>query len=137
MIRRVRIAATVLILYWIALFIATHVPIDAIELAHNSDKVIHFAAYAGLAFLLALAMRPQRRSGLWTYAALYATAASYAVVDELIQSLVPGRSADPLDWLADVCGAGAGLVVYWIVRSAFYSFLATPQARIVETKEVS
>jgi VanZ family protein len=137
LIRRVRIAATLLILYWVALFVATHVPVDAIELARNSDKVIHFAAYGGLAFLLALAMRPQRRSGLWTYAALYATVAGYGVIDELIQAFVPGRSADPLDWLADVCGAGFGLVAYWLVRSAVYGFLAAPRTRIVETKEAS
>jgi hypothetical protein len=46
--------ALVLAGYWLALFIATHLPrIPASLELPGSDKWHHFAAYAGLSFLLA------------------------------------------------------------------------------------
>jgi VanZ family protein len=43
-----------------------------------------------------------------------AIAAAYGIFDELHQSFVPGRSADILDWFADVCGALIGIGACWL-----------------------
>jgi len=39
------------------------------------------------------------------------SAAFYGMTDEIHQYFVPGRSADPWDWLADTVGANAGGVM--------------------------
>ena len=43
-----------LAVYWIGLFIGTHVPLPQGALPGSSDKLAHLAAYAGLAVLLAV-----------------------------------------------------------------------------------
>ncbi len=113
---RVRIAVVLLVLYWAALFVATHVPMSIIDMGHNRDKVAHFSAYAGLTFLLAWVLCYRRRLTLRDWIALLGVAAIYGAVDELFQSWVPGRSADLWDWLADVGGAVFGIAVYESVQ---------------------
>jgi VanZ family protein len=73
----------------------------------DEDKLLHAGGYALLGVLLRLALarvQPARRAlGLAVL-----LAALYGATDELHQRFVPGRSADPLDWTADVVGALAG-----------------------------
>jgi hypothetical protein len=66
----------------------------------GADKVAHAGLYAVLGGLLRLA---SGRTGL-----AVAWAGAYGVSDEVHQAFVPGRSPDPLDWLADVVGAWVG-----------------------------
>ena len=40
-----------------------------------------------------------------------AVAICYGVLDELHQMLVPGRSAELLDWIADTTGAACGVLI--------------------------
>lgn len=111
-----------MIVYWSALFIATHVP------AHRRpgqppsksqlDKVAHAAAFAGLAVLLCAAA-----STMWpptgrVYAAVLGVMAAYAIIDEFTQGLIPSRAADPLDFVADMAGGLAGLLAFAVVWSA-------------------
>lgn len=72
------------------------------------DKLLHAAEYAGLAALVyrALAGEGFRRASA-ALAALLLTAA-YGATDEWHQSLVALRESDPLDWTADIVGAGIG-----------------------------
>ena len=74
------------------------------------DKIGHAGLYAVLGGLLRVATG---RGGV-----AVALAAGYGVTDEVHQAFVPGRSPDPLDWLADVVGAalGAGLVASFARR---------------------
>lgn len=69
----------------------------------------HFCEYAVFGALLANALRwhlPLRRA-----CALAVVAASaYGVTDELHQWFVPGRTADPADWLLDTAAAALGSV---------------------------
>ena len=107
-----------LAIYWIALFISTHVPLGEVEgLPEHSDKGMHFGAYAGLAFLLGLyigAGKPMR----WRhYLLTFGIVAAYGVVDELLQIPLESRSADPYDLLADCIGATIGLGALFIVRT--------------------
>lgn len=76
----------------------------------------HFSEYAVLAVLLALAFAPRRRVLAWVIPVVVASL--YGVTDEVHQLFVPGRTSDPVDWLADTLGAclGAGLVVWHPVR---------------------
>lgn len=99
--------------YWLALFVGTHLPPTFPGLpGDNSDKLVHAAAFAGLAWLLATAWQSSvgRLNGrhlrfAWLAVVLYGAA------DELTQLLV-GRSATMGDWLADAAGAALGLVIF-------------------------
>ena len=79
----------------------------------SADKVLHFAAYALLGFLVAhgaAATGPGRRGAV-------AAGWAYAFSDELHQAFVPGRTADPADWAADALGVLAGTFVYARLRA--------------------
>jgi len=67
------------------------------------DKVAHAVTYAVLGGLLRVATG---HGG-----AAVALAAGYGLTDEVHQAYVPGRSPDPLDWLADVVGAAVGVAL--------------------------
>lgn len=80
--------------------------------AQVSDKVQHFAAYAGLALVSLRATAGGRVRGLTLAAAVAAwvLAAAYGVTDEWHQAFVPGRTSDVADVAADWLGAGAAAV---------------------------
>lgn len=73
------------------------------------DKVAHFAMYGVLGFLLARGWSKVGWRGAWLLPALFALLLGMA--DELRQRSVPGRSADPFDWVADVSGASTGVFI--------------------------
>lgn len=107
-----------LCLYWAALFYATHMPLPQGLLPGNSDKFIHFAAYAGLAVLL-MSLRATRGAYPWySVFARWCFLALYGVFDEATQALV-NRSPDLDDWIADVLGVTFGLTLVtflvWVV----------------------
>jgi len=109
-------AASLLALYWAAMFLGTHLPQGVGPGSQVSDKLLHFGAYAGLAFLLAAALSCFRaRLGSFLFALLIA--ALYGVFDELTQMPVPGRQADVHDWVADVLGAGVGVLAFVIAAA--------------------
>jgi VanZ family protein len=110
--------------YWLALFVATHLPrIPAALTMPGADKWQHLAAYAILALLLAA------RQSLWqplnwkSLCRIAAIVAIYGVVDELTQIPV-GRHADVRDWYADVVGCTLGLTVFATVRAILVRFAA-------------
>jgi len=122
-----RIATVLLIGYWIAMFVGTHIPIHPGEFPHLPrtlggilplDKVLHFSGYFGLGFLLAWVFIGSAKPRLRTLAGILLIALIYAAMDELTQDLVETRSSDVMDWLADSAGAAAGLLAYvlWNVR---------------------
>ncbi len=49
----------------------------------------------------------------------------YAFSDEIHQSFVPGRDADILDWLADVIGITASLLLYY--KTKFGKLIKIPE----------
>ena len=70
------------------------------------DTVAHFVLYLVLGGLVA---RARIRGGpRIPHAVLISAAAGYAAFDEWRQGLVPGRTPEPSDWLADVAGLLAG-----------------------------
>ena len=109
---RARWVGLVLAIYWAQLFVLTHIQLPpGLRVRAGMDKLVHFGAYTGLAFLVALWIvahtrdRPSRR---WKYQVLaIAGLLVWAVVDELLQIPV-NRTADVYDCLADWLGVIAG-----------------------------
>jgi VanZ family protein len=118
---------SVLVWYWgpLALYAAaifllssmSNPSVPALRFAH-ADKVLHAIEYAGLGGLLcrALALGGRGFSGRAAVAAAVGLGALYGASDELHQLFVPPRSADPVDWLADVTGAALGAFGYHLLR---------------------
>lgn len=103
--------------YWLTLLVATHLPTQVAGLPRNqADKLIHFVAYAVLAWLLATAwqasvgrLNTRHLKFVWLVVVLY------GAIDEVTQPLV-GRTMSLADWLADAAGAAIGLMVFQLVR---------------------
>lgn len=76
------------------------------------DKVVHFFAYAGLAFFMRCAIRPVPGRG-WAVLLLCSV---FGAVDELTQPLF-NRTCDPFDWLANVAGVASVCVVWRVGKT--------------------
>ena len=118
-----------LLVYWGALFYGTHTKVPEGLLPGNSDKFIHFWAYAGLGILL---MSFRSTFGVYPWISVFlcwVLLALYGVFDELTQLLV-NRNADLNDWLCDLAGASTGLAivtfVVWIFRTRLRSHFQKP-----------
>jgi len=83
------------------------------------DKILHFGGYA---FLGALVFRAFKAS-LSNYKIMTMMIISiiisslYGLTDEFHQSFVVFRSADILDFAADVCGSIFGVVIYYLTKT--------------------
>lgn len=111
-----------LAVYWVVLFIATSIPADRIPEVGVGDKFSHFFAYAVLSALLFFTFSFQEKfSLLRLHPAKMSVLIStiYGALDELHQMLIPGRSAEVLDWIADFVGAVAGVLVVKFVIDKF------------------
>lgn len=78
------------------------------------DKLLHCGGYSllGVLFYRAYRSRWPKASG-WTMANSSLLSGSfYGMTDEIHQYFVPGRSADPWDWLADTVGVMLGVLAY-------------------------
>ncbi len=112
-----RFATICLACYWLAIFAGTHIPSRSLPSFTANDKLCHFLAFGGLAFLLAWAIPANgKKLNHVRWAAVIAVL--YSIVDELTQTLIPGRSCDLWDMAADCMGVALGLIAYLIVRQA-------------------
>ncbi len=120
-IRRNRLHAlllAILVGFWTAMFTGTHVPhlpLDAFPA--NFDKVLHWSANCGLAFLIAVWLSTGRRVGLKELGGILGVVCAYAIFDELSQVPV-GRDCEFLDAVADCAGGMTGLAAFVALRSA-------------------
>ncbi|MFN0054341.1 MAG: VanZ family protein [Planctomycetales bacterium] len=105
----------VLIVYWMGMFVATHIPKIPRRLqVPVSDKWQHYAAYALLGWLVACCWS-WGRPVTWQHLLAWMTLlAAYGAIDEITQPLF-GREADWLDWRADVVGAASGLAIFMLL----------------------
>lgn len=113
-----------LVVYWLILFIATSIPVDFIPAVGVSDKFNHFFAYMVLSVLLYFTFSFQTRSEiLKKHPAIMTTLVGslYGIVDELHQMLIPGRSAELLDWIADFLGTLTGMLLARLLYQKFNS----------------
>jgi VanZ family protein len=75
----------------------------------GADKVAHFAMYGILGALLLVGRSMARlRHRIWWPLLVVAL---LGAADETRQRMVPGRTPDVTDWMADVAGAGSGILV--------------------------
>lgn len=73
------------------------------------DKVAHFGMYGLIGWFAGRGWRAVSVAGRRWALASVVLIAGMGAADEYRQSLVPGRSAEVADWLADALGAGTGL----------------------------
>ena len=111
--------AILLIMYWLALFAATHVPIQPVKKKDGPsyDKLMHLAAFGGLAALSCTAGAMRFGVSWKLYVGVFVLIAVYGLLDEATQTLVRDREADLFDWVADLLGACGGLAVFAASRS--------------------
>lgn len=108
---------TLLILYLMVLFTATHVPLKKGTIPQGTDVPLHFIAYSGLAFLLTwwLSLRWDRLS-LKRLLLIVVGVSLFGIVDELLQGIpVLKREPSVKDWVADTLGAVLGVVLYLLL----------------------
>lgn len=102
---------------WLAALVITHLPASNLPSLGVKDTKLHLMGYAGIAsfFWLTLAAYGV---GLGRRVLLgLAVLAAYGALDELTQPIF-GRSADSLDFLADMLGASAALLAWETLRGA-------------------
>ncbi len=102
--------------YAAAIFIQSSLP-SPIKETHlpGQDKLLHFAAYALMAVLICRALAASsapRRTALRLALTAVLLSSLYGASDEFHQALVAGRSAEVLDWIADVAGSLAGAMAW-------------------------
>ena len=108
-----KLCMAALAVYWLALSVATHVPSDFPAMPPaRTDKIVHAAAFAVLAWLLARTwqLSAGQLNGSHLRAAWLAIVL-YAAADELTQPWF-GRTCSLADWLADLLGAAGGIVLF-------------------------
>ena len=136
---RKKLTIILLLLYWVAIAILTHIPIpQLVRKAQVSDKALHCLAFLILVFLLWFAVKPNEKVN-WRKAAVWwvlLIMAGYGMVDELLQNYV-GRSGNATDFLANLAGVGVGLILFsifsfwpaFLVVTAIAVFILTNLAR--------
>jgi VanZ family protein len=120
-IRARRAVCLILAAYWIALVYGTH-RAGLPSMPTNFDKVLHFSAYAGLAFLLSISVFWSRKVRWWHFVTVFIAVAAFGATDELTQPPF-GRTADWYDWYSDLGGAFVGVLLgaganSWLRRAA-------------------
>lgn len=106
----VRLAFVVLALYWLAIFVGTHLPSSVNIGAHTNDKVKHFSAFFMLGGLLCYVTN----SPNWfrRFAAIGVAGMAYAAIDEWTQRFIPNRVPDIADFAADSMGLWSAIAIY-------------------------
>jgi VanZ family protein len=118
-------ARTLAIVYFIVLFVGTHLPAERLEaIATASDKWLHFGGYATLTVLVLAGweltigvLQPKH------YFAVWLAGVFYGAFDEVSQTPV-GRHCDMNDWMADVLGVVTGLLVFRLLRASLHKVIA-------------
>jgi VanZ family protein len=120
--RTARVFTLALVVYCAGIFAEssmTQPPGLATVERHLSDKVIHGAAFFGMALLAIGTARTRWRTQSlgWQLAFGIVFTSLFGISDEIHQHFTPGRSPDPYDVLADTIGACiAALMVYAALR---------------------
>ncbi len=109
--------AGALVIYWLAMFIGTHIPLSVPTVGGKPvDKYLHFAAYFGLTALLIGVFRCLRVRLRWKHFFIaLALLVAYAALDEWLQKFV-NRSCDAEDFMADSAGVLSALGLYIITH---------------------
>lgn len=102
-----------LILYGLILILGNIRGMGEQLLPDASDKHLHALAYGGLSALLFVGLRAPV---VYRTLGIIVLIAALGAVDECIQTLMPHRQADPMDWAADLLGSIAVCAVLATLR---------------------
>jgi VanZ family protein len=80
----------------------------------GGDTTMHLGSFAVLTILVHSMRWP--KSIHWSFVALLMI---YAAATESLQALVPPRTVELKDFVANVCGIAAGSVIYWSLQRTF------------------
>jgi VanZ family protein len=109
--------------YFLALFIGTHLPPGEIGPPGFPDKLAHLGGYAILAVLvLAVWELSTERLQARHFFAVWLAGTVYGAIDEWTQIPV-GRTCDMNDWGADVLGVVIGIVAYQLLRPLLFAVI--------------
>lgn len=106
--------------WMIIIFIGSSVPGNDVPGLPTPDYMLHALEYAILGWLIAWCCTDQKMTILnnkkvdtwsWLYKAVL-IGSFYGITDEFHQSFIPGRCADPKDWLADTIGCLVGSLLF-------------------------
>ena len=101
--------------YAVLLFVFSVIPIAPRLAPGQLDKVAHLCEYLLFAWLLTYALRSSsKRKVLW---AAWGWATAYGAAIELLQALIPWRSAEVMDGVTNAAGAALGVWISKRVRS--------------------
>lgn len=118
---------------WVASWLPFSAALDAADFTSQSDKLIHAGLFGLLGWLGARSWVQLRQR--W---GLVAGLLLLGVLTEVLQSMIPGRSASLSDWVADAFGVFAGLLngpsasdrKVIVATSRFRSLTDSAEARI-------
>jgi VanZ family protein len=113
--RTARICWALTAVYWLGLFIITHIPAPRLPYVPVTDKTAHFVSYALLAIALSISLTLSGRSNVAVI--VLALLLLYGAIDEWLQIPV-NRSCELADWYADAAGAAAGVVIARLILGA-------------------
>ena len=99
------------LIYWLSDQRAVDMPL----LFAHQDKLQHAGAYALMAIFAWRFFRYQLTDPFSIASSALLFSSGFGLTDELHQALVPGRSADWLDWLADTVGAACSTTVFYFI----------------------
>jgi VanZ family protein len=102
-----------LIVGWIAALLieSSGQPLPILVEVKGLDKLAHFIAFSGLGLLvcaLSFTLSPRPAIPLFSIPLLMVTL--FGIIEESYQMLIPGRTADLLDLLADISGAAFAII---------------------------
>lgn len=103
-----------LLVHWLTIFTLTSLPAESLPSVSLGDKIEHLIAYLVLGFFLYFNILFQNNWSLLKrniFLSAFLIALLYGAFDELHQLLIPGRSAEFIDWIADVTGAIIGVTL--------------------------
>ena len=105
-----RVLLVGLVLLWAGAFAATHIPVSKMPELHASDKTLHVLGYFALGGVFHITLAAYGIGRLRRSIVVVLTMAAYGALDEITQPLV-NRCAAFGDWLADLAGAAAAVLV--------------------------
>ncbi len=114
-----RLGLVVLCVYWVGIFIVSHIPKDHVPEGWDVSGVrLHAGAYFVLTLLVFANAGFFRQGGLgwkktWLLVGLIG---AYAGLDEFLQVFIQGRGGSAVDWAVDVAACLLCVGLLWVVR---------------------
>jgi VanZ family protein len=113
--------------YWVAIFVATHLPPEHLPRPGVRDKTAHFFAYLGLSFLVGTTLWLAYPRGRRVIPLLVLViGAAYGAFDEITQGMVR-RHPSVDDWLADCAGAAVAAGILLLAQRVGQRHAAVPE----------